>query len=110
MLNNSTLFLTIFTSILFLLIIGYYIYNKNENTMFLISLSLVIGGAFGNLYDRILFGYVRDFIDFQFVDFAIFNIADSALTVGIICLGVYLIFFDSYFNEKPNKNKEETNE
>ncbi len=51
-----------------------------------IALSMPLGGALGNMIDRIRFGNVVDFIDVRGIKFAIFNVADSAITVGIICL------------------------
>ncbi|MCX5681683.1 MAG: signal peptidase II, partial [Candidatus Omnitrophica bacterium] len=48
------------------------------------AFSLIIGGAFGNLIDRLQFGYVIDFIDFRI--WPVFNIADSAITVGAFLL------------------------
>ncbi len=52
------------------------------------ALSLILGGAIGNVWDRFLYGYVIDFIDFhiQHWHFATFNIADAAITVGAIML------------------------
>ncbi|SDW04659.1 signal peptidase II Aspartic peptidase. MEROPS family A08 [Marininema mesophilum] len=47
------------------------------------SLALILGGAIGNLVDRIRFGEVVDFLDFRYINFAIFNIADSAICIGV---------------------------
>ena len=57
-----------------------------------ISLLLVISGAIGNLYDRIRYGYVIDFISFDFIKFPVFNISDIFITIGIILI-IILIFF-----------------
>jgi len=53
-----------------------------------VALAMILGGALGNLYDRALYGYVVDFIDVYYQDwpFPIFNIADSAITVGAVLL------------------------
>lgn len=58
------------------------------------SLSLIIGGAIGNLIDRLRFGYVVDFVDFHLGawHFATFNVADSAISVGAFFLIVTLLF------------------
>ena len=50
--------------------------------------SFVLAGALGNLYDRIYYGYVIDFIEFYYEDFSwpIFNVADIAISIGIILL------------------------
>jgi signal peptidase II len=57
-------------------------------TLFCLALALVLGGALGNLIDRVSYGYVVDFLDFHWLGwhFAAFNIADSAITAGAILL------------------------
>ena len=52
---------------------------------------LIFGGAVGNMVDRFFTGYVVDMIEFLFVDFAVFNVADTALTVGCVLLGISLL-------------------
>jgi signal peptidase II len=63
-----------------------------------IALSLILGGALGNLYDRIAFGYVVDFLEFYVgaYHWPSFNIADSAITVGVV-----LLAFEIIRNETP---------
>lgn len=56
------------------------------------ALALQLGGAVGNLIDRIRFHYVIDFIDLRV--WPVFNVADSAITIGIVLLAYYLIFLD----------------
>ena len=53
-----------------------------------LALGLPLGGALGNLWDRLRLGYVTDLFDFQLINFPVFNVADSAITVGI-CLLVW---------------------
>ena len=65
------------------------------------ALALVLGGAVGNLLDRLLYGYVVDMFRTLFVDFAIFNIADCCIVVGGILFVLSVIFFSS--NEKTLK-------
>ena len=69
--------------------------ERKNNLLMRISLALILGGAIGNLVDRILFGEVVDFFDFMIGDFHwyIFNIADSAVTVGIILMLFYSFLF-----------------
>ena len=69
--------------------------ERKNNLLMRISLALILGGAIGNLIDRILFGEVIDFFDFMIGDFHwyIFNIADSAVTVGIILMLFYSFLF-----------------
>ena len=63
----------------------------STDKLFVVSLSLVAGGIVGNVIDRIAFSYVRDFIDFRFSGFAIFNFADSFLCVGCALLVLWMI-------------------
>lgn len=62
------------------------------------GLSLVLGGALGNLIDRVSYGYVIDFFDFHVGDwhFAAFNVADSAISVGVT-----LLLIDAFFGTEP---------
>ena len=62
----------------------------------------MIGGIVGNIVDRIAFGYVRDFISLQFMHFAVFNVADSALCVGVVFMIAWLIFY-AFKGQKENK-------
>lgn len=56
------------------------------------SLSLMAGGALGNMIDRIAYGYVIDMFEFLFVDFYIFNVADVGVVCGAILCGASLLF------------------
>ena len=64
--------------------------NAKEDKVYIFSLSLILGGALGNLIDRVLFGHVIDFLDFHI--WPVFNIADSAITVGAIILAWSILF------------------
>lgn len=71
------------------ILIVFWIYRlKPKDYWNAVGLSLVLGGALGNLLDRILHGYVIDFIQvyYQQWSFPVFNIADSAITIGAICI------------------------
>lgn len=57
-----------------------------------LSLGLILGGTISNAIDRIIFGGVRDFIYLKFINFAIFNVADMAITVGAVLFCVAIIF------------------
>ena len=67
------------------------------------ALLMILGGAFGNIFDRIMYRAVPDFIDFHIGDFHwfIFNVADIFISVGIICL----IFVELFFNKEREKNE-----
>lgn len=69
-----------------------YMFKKTQNNLWLYwTLGVLISGAAGNLIDRIHLGYVIDFINPTFVNFAIFNIADCAVTLGAVSLVAYLL-------------------
>ncbi len=54
---------------------------------------LVMAGGVGNLIDRVVLGYVTDMFETTFIDFAVFNVADCCVTVGVVLLFLYVIFF-----------------
>ena len=70
------------------------------------SLAMIIGGGIGNMIDRILLGYVIDFIDFTLIDFAVFNVADSFVTVGAFLLMGYMIWDTVKESKKPKEAEE----
>jgi signal peptidase II len=72
-------------SIVVIVLIPFFILRNKKTGMTLsLALGLILGGAAGNLFDRISFGYVVDFLDFRI--WPVFNIADSAITTGIAIL------------------------
>ena len=90
-------FLSIVAAIASVFII--FMIKKNKENIFLaLGLSLILGGAVGNLYDRLSLGHVTDFLYFHFNDYywPAFNIADTAITIGAA-----IIIYDSIF--KKNK-------
>ena len=87
LLNNQTILLTIISAIA-IMWLSYYAITKPMNKFKQFVFGLLIGGAFGNFYDRLFLGYVRDFLDFYIFgyNYPVFNVADSALTIGILLL------------------------
>ena len=74
-------------SIIFSILLIYIIFRKNSiNTIDLYSYSFILGGTIGNGIDRILKGYVIDFINLNFISFPVFNIADISINIGFIFL------------------------
>lgn len=105
MLAGRPVFLIIVSIIILAIYLWFYAIRlkrlKNNSSITLaVSVGLIAGGCIGNLVDRIAFGYVRDFINFQFMDFPVFNVADIALTVGIIIMVIYFIFIYSKEDKK----------
>lgn len=97
-LQNKKVFFVVMTTIVVIGIIIYIKTNINLTTIMKIALTMVVGGAIGNLIDRIRLGYVIDFVDVNFwglYDFPVFNIADSSIVIAtfLIC---YLVVFNKY--------------
>ena len=91
-LQNSTNFL-IFISIIAILGIFYYIIKHSETIYIkeILFLSFLTAGILGNLYERLFFGYVRDFFDLAFVNFPIFNISDIFINIGVIGIIILIL-------------------
>ena len=81
-------FFTGITAVVILLIIYYVVKSKPQNMLMVISLTLIFGGAVGNLIDRIRFGAVVDFLDVYIgtAHWPAFNVADSAISVGAMLM------------------------
>ena len=74
-------------SIIFTILLIYLILKKNTlNSLDLYSYSFILGGTIGNGVDRILRGYVIDFINLNIINFPVFNIADISINIGFIFL------------------------
>ena len=84
-------------SVIAAIVITYLIKKNPTQKLFCFGLALVLGGAIGNLYDRITLGYVVDFLNFHVNNhyWPAFNVADSA-----ICVGVALLLVDSFKSPK----------
>jgi signal peptidase II len=74
--------------------------TKSDRRLLITAIGFVMGGALGNVIDRIRFGYVVDFIDFSGTGVFpwVFNVADSAITIGVI-----LLILDSLMSDRPSK-------
>ena len=89
--SGSRIFLSII-SIIFSIILFYLIIRKSStNILDYYSYSFILGGTVGNGIDRIINGYVIDFINLNIINFPVFNIADLSINIGFIIL-VYRIF------------------
>lgn len=94
MLSGKTWLLIIISFVFLMLIIIADIKFMPKSMLYNIAIAFIIGGAIGNLWDRIKLKYVRDFINFTFwKSFPTFNIADSFLCVGVVLISIYLVFF-----------------
>ena len=89
--SGSRIFLSLI-SIIFSILLIYLIFRKTTiNILDLYSYSFILGGTFGNGIDRIYKGFVVDFINLNFINFPLFNIADISINIGFIFL-LYNIF------------------
>ncbi len=94
--KDKTIFFVIFTLIIIGIMVYLYLHQTNRKTLFAYSLALVIGGAAGNLIDRVVKGTVTDMFDFRI--WPVFNIADMAVVIGLMYLAYCLIFHgEDYF-------------
>lgn len=108
-LGGRNIFLIVISILILALFITFYVLRVkkvgNKSSCLLgISVGLIAGGCIGNLFDRLVFGYVRDFINFDFMDFPVFNFADIALTFGVIIMLVYFLF---YYSKEDRKEEVE---
>ena len=92
-----------------IVILPIFLYRYRKlHFMFGFSLSLIIGGAIGNMIDRVFLGYVVDFLEATFIDFPVFNVADICVVCGAIMMFVYIAFIDkTLFADKPKALKTE---
>ena len=99
----------VFVALTFAVCVGafYYLFSNKCKSLWLYwSIGVVVSGGIGNLIDRARFGYVVDFIDLQFMDFAVFNFADILVTVGAFALMFYVIA-DIFRDRKKSGEKNE---
>ncbi len=103
---SGQIILIVGVSILVLMYLIKQIKENKDNKLLLISGSLIISGAFGNLIDRIFRKYVVDFISFTFLgyDFAVFNVADIFITIGTILYIGVLLFEGKHERSKSRRN------
>ncbi len=88
--------------IIVVFIIQMFSLTKLKDKTFRFGLILIVAGGIGNIVDRFLLGHVRDFIYFELIDFPVFNIADSCLTIGCVLIIIYVII---YYVKDCKKNK-----
>lgn len=88
--------------IIVVFIIQMFSLTKLKDKTFRFGLILIVAGGIGNIVDRFLLGHVRDFIYFELIDFPVFNIADSCLTIGCVLIIIYVII---YYIKDCKKNK-----
>ena len=92
--------ITILIIIINIIILVMVVKSNDYKTFFLL---MILGGSFGNLFDRLYYGAVPDFIDFHYASFHwfVFNVADIFITIGILCL----IIVEFIVNNKKSNNE-----
>ncbi len=102
--QGKTDILTIISIITIVIMLVTLVFSiKLRNGWYRSALILLIAGGLGNIIDRLMFGYVRDWIYFELIDFAVFNLADTGLTVGCVLLIIFVVFF---YKPTDSKKKE----
>ena len=101
MLGENTALLAVFSGLMSAVLIYILLrYRKMFSRLSNLSLALIVAGAVGNFIDRAFHGFVVDFIEFKFMNFAVFNIADICVTMGTILLVMALLFLEADNFEK----------
>lgn len=90
LLQNQTLFLTVMSVVGLGAILLYFRYRPSDHPLLRIALALQLGGALGNLVDRVRYGYVTDFL--KIPRWPVFNLADSAISIGVVTVIIFLLF------------------
>ena len=109
--SNMTIVLAII-SVLLILGLGYYyikIIDDDKKRLLRIFISFVIGGAIGNLIDRVRLNYVVDFIYLKAINFPVFNVADIFVTVTMFLI-IFIFIFSDFKEEKSEDKSEDKSE
>lgn len=101
--SENTNLLSAITFVIIIVCLVLLLSRKIKPLFINICLLLVTAGGIGNLIDRIMYGYVVDFIEPLFMDFAVFNFADCCITVGAFMLIGYEVY--DLIKEQKNKKK-----
>lgn len=106
MLDNARWLFMIVSAVAIVAIVVFLRKHGSRHTLLTLSLSFIAGGGIGNMIDRTFVTdvngtyVVTDFFETAFMDFAVFNVADSFITVGAILLGIYIIFIEPKVEKK----------
>ena len=99
------IFMTISTIAIIAIILFFFVTRKQkQHPLLILSLAFFCGGGIGNMIDRVLLGYVIDFLNFEFIEFPIFNVADSFISIGA-CLMVLHLILETINDYRKKKNE-----
>ncbi len=108
--SEHTGMLAIISALVIVAMILYVVLKKPKSRMLITALTFLVGGAIGNLVDRVRLGFVVDFLDFRLIDFPIFNVADCFVTIGAALLIIYILFIDGKDERKEKKKDDNATE
>ena len=96
----KSVLLSLFTGFAAVIVVIYSMRSPVRNRLLQVSLALILGGALGNLYDRLAYGYVVDFLEFYIgaYHWPSFNVADAAISSGVVLLALEILR-----NETPHR-------
>jgi len=106
-LRGQQLIFYVVAALMTVFLVVFWIYEHPRTVLPVISTALIAAGGVGNLIDRVAFGAVYDLINVTFFPFAIFNIADLCMTVGVILFGIWFLFFDGLKSLSMKKVEED---
>ncbi len=104
--SGKTSLLSVFTLVVIIAGIVYLMVKKRKIDVEYVCITLILSGGIGNLVDRVFRGYVVDYIEFLFIDFAIFNFADILVTCSCFVLAGWLLY-EIYQESKKEKAKKD---
>ena len=115
MLSDSRWVFLVLSTVMIAALIYYIAFQKGYAHMVYVSMALALGGGIGNMIDRLLYGYVIDYVDFYPLPFWtwVFNLADAAICAVVVLFAVYLLFFEkkakaagkkAFFDDAPKKS------
>ena len=89
----KSVLLSLFTAFAAIVVIAYSVRSPVRNRLLQVALGLILGGALGNLYDRLAYGYVVDFLELYAGSYhwPSFNVADAAISTGVVLLAIEII-------------------
>lgn len=95
------------SAVVSVVIIWYVAKNyKKLPTWLRVAFALILAGALGNLFDRVVYGYVIDMMQVTFINYPVFNPADNMLVVGVVILCIFILFIDTdVFGLKKKKQQ-----
>ncbi len=107
LLENRQIFLIILTAAVMLGMLYLLLSRRIRKPIYVWCVSFILAGGIGNLIDRLVRGFVVDFIDFRLINFAVFNVADICAVVGAIGLLIFVII-DEVKDHREKKSKKQT--